>query len=123
MDPLSAGIGAVGSLVGGVFGGKGARSAASQARKAAQEQARMVKEANRETLYAGPVFEAMGRRYSFLEGEPIDRLNAFQTAKLESAMDQSFGAQAARREEMARNLALRNDELNKGFVTPLSRFV
>ena len=124
MFPLAAPIiGAVGAIGGGIASGKGAKSAADKAAEAAQEQAKMITEANRENLYGGFGFEKLGKEYGLISGEPINRFNAMQDAFANRALEQGFGAQAARRVSMAENLAERQAAMSGFRTPPMSRFV
>lgn len=122
---IGAGISGIGTAVGGAAGGKGASSAASQARAAAAEQAKQVTQANRENLFGSFGLEIAGKEHGFLYGNDMDRFSAFRDAKMESALAQGPGAQAANRIQMAQNLAQRQQELfgSKPGIAPMSRFV
>ena len=116
-------IGAVGAIGGGMASGKGAKSAADRAAEAARYQAEQVTQANRENLYGGFGFEKAGQEYGLVTGEPIKRFNAMQDAFANRALEQGFGAQAERRQQMAQNLAERQAGFS-GFRTPvMGRFL
>jgi len=120
---IGTGVSALGSAIGGGAAGKGAKSAADQAREAAEQQAQMVVQANRENLFGGFGLEDLSQRQKMLFGGPRERFENFQNEQFASAMEAGPGAQARARQEMAQNLALRQQELSKTGFAPMSRFV
>ena len=122
---VSAGLSGIGSLAGGAASGKGAKSAAQEAREAAEEQAKMVVQANRENMLGGLGLETFTKKYDMLTGAPITRFTEFEDAQFSGAQAGGVGAQARARQTMAQNLAMRQADFGKsGFATPpLARFV
>lgn len=120
---IGTGISSLVTGAGGAAAGKGAQSAADKAAEAARYQAEQVTQANRENLYGGFGFEKAGQEYGLVTGEPIKRYNAMQDAFANRALEQGFGAQAERRQQMAQNLAERQAGFS-GFRTPvMGRFL
>lgn len=120
---VGAGLSGAGALAGGAAGGKGAKSAAEKAREAAEEQSRMVVQANRENLLGGFGLEDLAQQQEMFWGGPRERFKAFEDAQFSGAMAGSPGAQARARQTMLQNMAARQQEMDKRGFTPLSRFV
>lgn len=122
---VSAGLSGIGALGGGAATGKGAKSAAQEAREAAEQQAKMVVQANRENMLGGLGLETFTKKYDMLTGAPITRFTEFEDAQFSGAQAAGLGAQERARQAMAQNLAMRQADFGKsGFATPpLARFV
>jgi hypothetical protein len=122
---VSAGISAIGSGVGGAASGKGAQSAADKAREAAAEQAKSVKEANRETLLGTFGLESLAQKQDVLFGGPLAIANEFDNRRFASAMDAGPGAYQRGLVTMGQNLAARQAETDlfrRTGVAPMSRY-
>lgn len=125
---VGAGLSGIGSLAGGAASGKGAKSAAEQAREAAAEQAKMVVQANRENLLGGYGLETFSKQYDMLTGGPIERFKEFEDAQFSGSMSAGPGAQERARQTIGQNLAMRQADLSAaGFrppiTPPMARFV
>lgn len=120
---IGTGISAIGSGVGGAAAGKGAKSAAQQAREAAAEQAKMVAQANRESIFGNFALEDLAQQQELALGGPRNRFGEFENRQFASAMAFSPSAQARDRLQTARSLAERQAALDKAGFTPMARFV
>lgn len=120
---VGAGLSGIGALGGGVASGKGAKSAAEQAREAAAEQAKMVVQANRENLLGGFGLEKLAQEQETFWGGPQKRFKEFEDAQFSGAMAAGPGAQSRNIQTMAQNLAARQQELSRTGFSPMSRFV
>ena len=122
---IGTGISAIGSGVGGAAAGKGAKSAADQAREAAAEQAKMVTQANRETLLGSFGLEDLAQKQDLLFGGPRRRADEFTNRQFASAMDAGPGAYQRGLVTMGQNLAARQAETDlfrRTGVAPMSRY-
>lgn len=120
---VSAGLTGLTNIVGGQAGKGASNNAAAQARAAAEEQAKMVKEANRENLYGGYALEDLAQQQELALGGPRNRFGEFENRQFASAMAFSPSAQARDRLQTARSLAERQAALDKAGFTPMARFV
>jgi hypothetical protein len=122
---IATGVSSLGSAVGGAASGKGAKSAATQAKEAAAEQAKMVVQANRENLLGGFGLEDLSQKQELAFGGPRERAEEFANQQFSSAMDAGPGSYQRGIVTMARNLAARQAETEPfrrtGF-TPMSRY-
>ena len=122
---VSAGVSGLSNIVGGAAGKGASNTAAAQAKEAAEQQAKMVVQANRENMLGGLGLETFTKKYDMLTGAPITRFTEFEDAQFSGAQAGGVGAQARARQTMAQNLAMRQADFGKsGFATPpLARFV
>lgn len=102
--PIGAAIAAGGSILGGIFGAQGQRDAASDYRKAAEEQAQAAKEAVEANLFGGFAFEKLGKEYDFLRGNSQELASAFDEAKLKGAFSSNPNAAFMNRQRINESL-------------------
>jgi len=122
---VSAGVSGLSNVVGGAAGKGASNTAATQAREAAQQQTKMVVQANRENMLGSLGLETLAKKYGMLSGAPNTRFTEFEDAQFSGAQAGGLGAQERARQTMAQNLAMRQADFGKsGFATPpLARFV
>lgn len=92
------------SLAGNLFGAQGQRDAASDYRKAAEEQAQAAKEAVEANLFGGFAFEKLGKEYDFLRGNSQELASAFDEAKLKGAFSSNPNAAFMNRQRINESL-------------------
>mgnify|MGYP000577084890 CR=1 FL=1 len=125
MDPLIGAslISAGGSAIAGGASASGSKKAADKAKSAAEAQAEAIEKASREAPLIGFGMEAAGKQYDAYKGGPMDRLKAFEDAKLEGALAFSPNALARQRLQLSRELAGIRQQAYGKEMDPFSRFI
>lgn len=106
MDPGTAlAISAGSSALSGGLGASGSKKAADKASAAAEAQAKAVQSAAREAPFLGLGAESLAKKHDLFVGGPMDRVKAFEDAKMAGALSFSPNTMARERLRLAQEMA------------------
>lgn len=124
MDPGTAlAISAGSSALSGGIGAAGSKKGANKAKQAAEAQARAVQQASENAPLIGFGMEAAGKQFDKYLGAPLSRQTAFDTNRMQGAMEFGPTSLARQRTQLAQELAgIRSQAYGKE-MDPFQRFV